>query len=100
MAMKFYNCNECKGFELNTKTDSLIWRYMSLDKLESLLKNQALYFASARQLNDEHQGSITDEELKSMFDLDFSKIIEHDFNLMKKFYKHFRFVDPITDMKF
>jgi hypothetical protein len=46
------------GFE--PPSDKLkIWRYFTHEKFESLLKQSALYFASARQFSDKFEGSIS-----------------------------------------
>jgi hypothetical protein len=37
--------------------DGALWRYMSIDKLESLLSTNSLYFCRADLLGDEHEGS-------------------------------------------
>ncbi len=39
--------------------DEVIWRYMDFPKLESLLNDEAVYFASAMQFGDEWEGAIT-----------------------------------------
>ncbi len=51
--------NELETFKLPKKQSLKIWRYMSLEKFESLLDNQGLYFSSARQFDDLFEGSIT-----------------------------------------
>lgn len=86
-------CNSQISDELGLPDNdsALVWRYMDVVKFESLLKEKSLYFASARQLGDEHEGSLTDEELKAMFDMDFSQVTEQEFYTLKKFYKNFRF---------
>ncbi|MCL9685834.1 DUF2971 domain-containing protein [Legionella maioricensis] len=79
-----------KGYE-NVEGSQLAWRYINPQKFESLLKNKSLYFASARQLGEKHEGSITDAEIKAKFDIDFSKVPQNEFNILKKFYKHYKF---------
>lgn len=75
----------------NLNSSQLAWRYMSLEKFESLLEKKSLYFASARQLGERHEGSKTDAELKAMFDIDFSQVPYEEFYILKKFYKHYKF---------
>ena len=48
-----------QGFELPKRGSLKVWRYLDIEKFSSLLENQALYFASARQFDDAFEGSIT-----------------------------------------
>jgi hypothetical protein len=56
--------NILKDFISEEELDQKIWRYMDLGKLESILKTNSLYFASAEQFsaNDLHEGAITENE--------------------------------------
>lgn len=57
----------------------IIWRYMSLEKFESLLIEQSLYFSNDRQIGEKQEGAKTDAELKAMFNIDFSKVPPEEF---------------------
>lgn len=48
-----------EGFEPPQKESLKIWRYLDLNKFESLLEKKAVYFSSARQFDDAFEGSIT-----------------------------------------
>lgn len=48
-----------QGFNLDEESSQKIWRYIDIDKLESLLSKKALYFSSAREFSDNFEGSIT-----------------------------------------
>lgn len=52
-------------FIVDSDLEKKIWRYMSLDKFESILNSSGLYFASAEQFNDNHEGAITEHEYES-----------------------------------
>lgn len=48
-----------QGFEPPKRKSLKVWRYLDLEKFESLLSKQAVYFASAKQFEDAFEGSIT-----------------------------------------
>lgn len=47
--------------------DKSVWRYMSLEKFDSILESRSLYFASAEQFinEDNHEGAITEQEYEN-----------------------------------
>lgn len=47
---------------IKPRSDLTIWRYMSLEKFELLLQNQALFFCRADRFSDPYEGSIPKEE--------------------------------------
>ena len=47
------------GFELPPDEGTKVWRYMTLDRFQSLLQASALYFAAARQFTDQYEGAIS-----------------------------------------
>lgn len=53
-----------EGFLEKSDLDDVVWRYMSLDKLDLMLTDKSLYFASAEQFNgnDNHEGAITEKD--------------------------------------
>lgn len=53
-----------KEFIAENELNLPIWRYISLDKFERILKDSALYFATAEQFstNDLFEGAITEKE--------------------------------------
>lgn len=52
------------NFNLDCEADSTIWRYMSLEKFNSLIDNSALYFSNASQLGDQFEGSLSEAARK------------------------------------
>lgn len=46
-------------FNIPDEIDAPLWRYISVEKFESLLKEAALYFSRSDLLGDEHEGSTT-----------------------------------------
>jgi hypothetical protein len=48
---------------INPDPEQIIWRYMSLEKFESILKNKALFFfCRADRFSDPYEGSIPKRE--------------------------------------
>ncbi len=47
------------GFNIPDDVDRKIWRYISIDKLQLLLKDKALYFRRSDLFEDQHEGSYT-----------------------------------------
>jgi hypothetical protein len=56
---------DVRSFGPPVNDDTIIWRYIDLEKLESLLEQSALYFASAKQFSDAFEGSITRADHRS-----------------------------------
>ncbi|WP_346878913.1 MULTISPECIES: hypothetical protein [unclassified Clostridium] len=54
-----------------------IWRYMSLKKFESLLKEQALYFCNSKSFKDNHEGSYCRKNLHTEVYMDGLGILEN-----------------------
>jgi len=40
----------------------IVWRYMSIDKFESMLKNKSLFFCRTDRFSDQFEWSITKKE--------------------------------------
>ncbi len=53
-----------------------IWRYMSLKKFESLLKEQALYFCNSKSFKDNHEGSYCRKNLHTEVYMDGLRITQ------------------------
>lgn len=53
-----------KDFTIPDNIDRVIWRYLSIKKLKSLLELNSLYFARADLLGDEHEGSYSSPTIK------------------------------------
>lgn len=68
--------------------DKKIWRYISIDKLDSMLKTNSLYFASAEQFNDNDnfEGSITEKEYQKRDDQ--IRRIESDLSAINRQLEH------------
>lgn len=47
------------SFNIPDNMDAPLWRYLSIEKLQSLLDKKALYFSRADLLGDDHEGSAT-----------------------------------------
>jgi hypothetical protein len=51
------------GFEI--EPDRIMWRYMRIDRLRSLLESSSVYFVSAREFDDQFESSVTAPEYKN-----------------------------------
>jgi len=61
-----------KEFEICIKPELnlTVWRYMDLDKFESLLKNNALFFCRPDRFPDPYEGSIPRKEADARFNIE------------------------------
>lgn len=47
-------------YTVSDNLDATLWRYLDISKLESLLKDSALYFRRSDKFSDDHEGSYSD----------------------------------------
>ena len=56
--------------QIPLETDAIIWRYFDIQKFQSLLENQALFFCRTDKLDDRFEGSIPRREAANRIDDD------------------------------
>lgn len=72
-------------FNSDYETDSVIWRYMSLEKFYSLIDKSALYFSNASQLGDHFEGSLSEATRKNTI----YEMLKHSNKIPEENFKHF-----------